>query len=264
MSRNQLFLQGKTVLITREKSQARDLSETISNHGGVPIEVPLLSFQLPSGQVKTDTVQKIERVNAFDWVVFTSKNGVDFFFKFLQELKIDLSPNVKIAVIGKKTLQVIENYGYKPAFVPPSYVAEAFLPSFLEILESGELVLICKGNLARDYIAKGLREKGFEVEQAIVYDNVQPEGTDALLVRAFRETKVDIVLFTSPSTINNFMDAIHKNHLEEFVQESVIVSIGPVTTKRIEELGLKVSLSPSEFTVQGMMVELEKYFSINS
>lgn len=257
------FLQGKTVLITREKSQARDLSETISKHGGVPIEVPLLSFQKPVGQVKTDSVQKIKRVNAFDWVVFTSKNGVDFFFEFLKELKIELSPNVKIAVIGKKTLEVIERYGFKPTFVPPSFVAEAFLPSFLEILETSENVLICKGNLAREYIANGLREKGFGVEEVIVYDNVQPDGTDNLLIQAFRETRVDVILFTSPSTINNFMDAIHKNHLEEFVLESVIVSIGPVTTKRIEELGLKVTLSPAEFTVQGMMLELEKFYSNN-
>ena len=261
MSHKHHFLQGKTVLITREKSQARDLRETISKNGGVPIEVPLLSFQMPVGQVKADTVGKVERVNAFDWVVFTSKNGVDFFFKFLKEMKLTLDPHVRIAVIGKKTLDVIESYGYKPAFVPPSFVAEAFLPSFLEILKSKESVLICKGNLARDYIAKGLREKCFEVEQAIVYDNVQPVGTTDLLVKAFRETKVDIILFTSPSTINNFMDIVYKNQLEELVRESVIVSIGPVTTKRIEELGLKVTLSPAEFTAQGMMKALEEFYS---
>ncbi len=247
------FLQGKTVLAFREKSQGQGLSEMISQVGGVPIEVPLLSFHEPEPAVKQQTMDILAEIDTYDWLVLTSKNGVDFTFGLLAELGLLLPKHTKLAVIGTKTAEQLVNLHYRVRFIPPKFVAEAFLPSFLEILKPNEKVLICKGNFARSLIATGLASKGHQVQEAIVYENKVPEDAAEKLKEIISKQPVDYLIFTSPSAVDRFMKIILEYGLSSYLQNSMIISIGPVTSERIQFYHLTVDISPEIFTSKGIM-----------
>lgn len=254
------FLKGKRVLVTREESQAQSLCAMISDHGGVPVLVPLLSFQRPGLDKWEDAAGKAKRLDRFDWLVFTSRNGVHFFMELAKELGLSLEEMPRIAAIGKKTEKELLKHGLKAAFIPKSYVAEAFLPEFLEVVHEGEAILIAKGDLARDYIYKGLCGQNIEAQEAVVYSNKPPKGADAQLIQTLKEQAIDLFLFTSPSAVETFMRIMHKAGLEESIAGKVIVTIGPVTKERAERLGLSVHVSPSEYTIEHMLEEIGLYY----
>ncbi len=254
------FLEGKHVLITREESQAEQLCAMIAEHGGVPIKVPLLSFQKVDDERLKSVKEKLSNLDFFDWLVFTSKPGVDLFCEMMNDVGFDgIYP--KIAAIGKKTKAALQEHGLQPAFIPPEYVAESFLPAFLEVVERCESVLIIKGDLARDYLFHGLKAAGIHTEESIIYSNRMPKDSEQALVDVLINKRIDIFIFTSPSTVNRFMKIVEKHHLFDCLLDKVTVAIGPVTRKRAEELGLTVTLCPEQYTVEDMMKELEHYYS---
>ena len=255
-----MFLKGKRVLVTREESQAQSLCAMISEHGGVPVLVPLLSFQRPSPDEWKAAGEKVRRLQTFDWLVLTSKNGVHFFLELAKEF--DLSPKAfpKIAAIGKKTEMELGKHGLQAAFIPKSYVAEAFLPEFLKVVRKEEAVLIAKGNLARDYIYKGLCAQSIQAEKAVVYSNKPPAGADAHLIDTLKEQTIDLFLFTSPSAVEVFMRIVCESGLQEKVEGKAVVTIGPVTKERAERLGLSVDVSPEQYTIEDMLKEIDLYY----
>lgn len=259
MSLKNNFLQGKTVLITREESQSQDICKAISNYGGVPISVPLLSFRDPDEDVKTHALSMIKNVNQYNWLIFTSKNGADFFFKFLKELDVELSENVKFAVIGKKTLEAVRGYGHEPKFVPTVFVAENFIEEFLQVVNEDEKVLICKGNLARDVIAQRLLENGCAVDEAICYVNEVPVSAEQQLVECFTQKNIDVIFFTSASSVSSFHHIASKYCFLNDIKKCIIVGIGPITNKEAEKLGITVSVKSKEYTLQGMLEQLAIY-----
>lgn len=258
--KHSLFLSGKGVLVTREESQAEQLCAMIAEHGGVPIKVPLLSFQKVDADRLESVKVKLSRLESFDWIVFTSKPGVDLFCEMLNEMEFEgIYP--KIAAIGKKTKAALQEHGLQPTFIPPKYVAESFLPAFLEVVNTSESVLIIKGDLARDYLFNGLIAAGIHTEESVIYSNRMPEDSEQALVDVLTNKKIDILLFTSPSTVNHFMKTVKKYHLFDCLIDKVTVAIGPVTRKRAEELGVAVTLCPEQYTVDEMLKELRQYYS---
>ena len=255
-----MFLKGKRVLVTREESQAQSLCAMISEHGGVPVLVPLLSFQRPSSEDWKDASRKARSLYLFDWLVFTSKNGVQYFLELAKETGIPLDQLPKIAAIGKKTEQELGKHGLLASFIPKSYVAEAFLPEFLEIVHKDEAVLIAKGDLARDYIYKGLCAQHIQAEEAVVYSNKPPAGADEHLIRTLKEQAIDLFLFTSPSAVETFMRIVCESGLKEKTEGKIIVTIGPVTKERAERLGLSVDVSPEQYTIEHMLKEIDLYY----
>ncbi len=255
-----MFLKGKRVLVTREESQAQSLCAMISEHGGVPVLVPLLSFQRSNLDEWKDAGEKARRIQTFDWLIFTSKNGIHYFMELAKEMDLPLNRLPKIAVIGKKTEMELDKHGLQAAFIPKTYVAEAFLPEFLEVIHKDETVLIAKGDLARDYIYKGLCAWHIQAEEAIVYSNKPPEGADACLINTLKEQAIDLFLFTSPSAVETFMRIVCEAGLQEKMQGKAVVTIGPVTKERAERLGLSVDVSPEQYTIEHMLNEIDLYY----
>ena len=255
-----MFLRDKGVLVTREESQAEQLCAMIAEHGGVPIRVPLLSFQKSGEKEYKHALEKLNKLESYDWLILTSKPGVEMFCEMVNEIGFN-GAYPKIAVIGEKTRAVLEMHGLEASFIPPKYVAESFLPAFKEVVGKDESVLILKGDLARDYLFNGLTAAGLHTEEAIIYSNQMPAESEQAMVDALTNKKVDILLFTSPSTVNNFMKIVKKHRLYDYLHDKVTVAIGPVTKKRAEELGLTVTLCPGQYTVADMMKELEQYYS---
>ncbi|WP_223591121.1 uroporphyrinogen-III synthase [Neobacillus bataviensis] len=245
---NSLPLLDKRVLVPRGKDQAKSFSQLVESYGGIPIEIPLIAFRpIASNERLQDCLKALD---TYDWIIFTSNVTVETFFTFLDD-SVEALP--RVAVIGKKTEEVLKEKGVQAEFVPSVYVAEEFVEEFLPILQSGSKVLIPKGNLAREYIAAALTEAGAQVEEVIIYETYLPEESRLKVRGMLADGEIDILSFTSPSTVDHFMEVVKDYDLHEQLSSCVISCIGPVTEKKLLEYGLAVHASPKVYTVKDMI-----------
>lgn len=242
-------LHGKKVLVPRGKGQATSFSRLIEKYGGVPVEIPLIAFRPIEVNQHLKTILK--SLDTYNWMIFTSSVCVETFFSLCEKMGRKGLP--KIAVIGKKTEEALLANGYTADFVPSVYVAESFVEEFLPRLQRGSRVLVPKGNLAREYIADSLTACGMHVDEAVIYETYMPVESRGRLAEMLVGNQLDILLFTSPSTVDHFMDVIQAYKLEAKLKGFVIGCIGPSTEKKLHEKGLPVHVSPKEFTVNGMI-----------
>lgn len=244
-----LPLLEKKVLVPRGEQQAKSFSELVEHYGGIPMEIPLIAFRPIE---RNEHLQKVLRVlDTYNWIIFTSGVTVETFFSFVDE-KLELS-HLKIAVIGKKTKEILSKKGIDVNFVPSAYVAEVFAEEFLPYIDKGTRVLIPKGNLAREYIADRLRDTGADVDEVVIYETYMPETSRSKLAELLKGNQLDILLFTSPSTVDHLMQVVHEFGLHQHLEQCTIGCIGPSTEKKLREYGLPVHGMPSEYTVKGMI-----------
>ena len=245
-----LPLKGKKVFIPRSGKQGKELSERIVQLGGKPYCIPLIEFKEgkdPNG------LQYLKSINQYDWVIFTSQNGVKFFFQQLGKNNISLSPHTKIAAVGEKTKDAIQKHQLQVSFVPTLFSADDFVKEFDDQGLCLKNVLIPKGNLARDIIAKTLISKGCTVDEWIIYDTIFPRESKHKLESLLENVQLDYAFFTSPSTVYHFMEITKDPKLEKKAKMIDFISIGPVTKKAIEGYGWKVAASPQKYTVDDML-----------
>ena len=245
-----LPLLDKTVLVPRGENQAKSFSQLVERYGGIPIEIPLLSFRpIEKNQCLNDALLAL---NTYDWIIFTSNVTVETFFSFLKKEGIgEAFP--KIAVIGKKTGEVLTEMGLTPQFVPSAYVAEAFVEEFIPLIDMGARVLVPKGNLAREYIARALTEAGAHVDEVVIYETYMPAESRVKLAGMLADQQLDILTFTSPSTVDHLMAVVKEYGLNEQLRNCIIGCIGPITEKKLRAYGLTVHASPEEYTVKEMI-----------
>src|SRR5690606_12729365 len=155
----------------------------------------------------------------------------------------------RVAAIGEKTAKALEEKGIHVQFIPTEYVAEGFVKEFLPMVGSGEKVLIPKGNLARDVIASSLREKGVIADEITIYETYFPGESRKELLETLKSQRLDILCFTSPSTVDHFMSVVDEYGLRENIRDCVIACIGPIARQRAEKHGLKVNVMPDVYTV---------------
>lgn len=249
-----LPLLGKRILVPRGKKEAKAFSALVEKYGGVPLEIPLLSFRpiVPSEKM----IEILHNINTYDWLIFTSNVTVETFLATVNNGFYQLP---RIAVIGKRTEVVLTNRGYKVDFVPNEYVAEGFVREFLPLVQKGMKILVPKGNLARDFIAESLTAAGAHVDELVVYETYLPEESKSQLKDAISEKQIDIFTFTSPSTVDHFMEVINENGLHRFLDDCLISCIGPITKERIESVGLRVHVIPETYTVEDMLKKMIIY-----
>ncbi|NYE07799.1 uroporphyrinogen-III synthase [Bacillus niacini] len=244
-----LGLKDKKVLVPRGAGQAKSFSQLVEKYGGISIEIPLIAFRPIELTAQLQTA--MNEINTYDWIVFTSNVTVETFFSFYKNADQKSFP--KIAVIGRKTEEVLQERGYKAEFVPTAYVTEVFTEEFLPIVPSGSKVLIPKGNLAREYISASLSNHGVHVDEIVIYETYMPNESRKKLANMLSNDELDILMFTSPSTVNHFMGVVKEYNLESHIHRCVISCIGPVTEKRLLAYGLPVHVSPEEYTVKDMI-----------
>jgi len=242
-------LLNKKVLVPRGTKQAKSFSQLVEKHGGIPVEIPLIAFR--PMEKNSQIVETLNHLPTYEWIIFTSKVTVETFFSFINIEELKCFP--KIAVIGKKLEEALLEKGFKVDFVPSAYVAEVFAEEFLPFIAEGTKVLLPKGNLAREYIASTLNQHGAHVDEIIIYETFMPEESCGKLANMLRENELDILLFTSPSTVDHLLSVVHEYHLEEHLSRCVFGCIGPVTEKKLIEYGLPVHASPEIYTVKDMI-----------
>jgi uroporphyrinogen-III synthase len=245
--KNTLPLANKRILITRGIKQASYFSNQVQELGGTPVEVPLIQFSLPSNKddVKTELNAAIAQ---FEWLVFTSVNGVNFFFELHKKALSN-----KIAAVGEKTKEALTAKGYKTELLPSKFSAEDLVDAIEKEVDSLQSsVLLIQGNLARPVLREELLRLGYNVKQITVYEN-HPYPLEQLEIDKVLTLEIDLVTFTSPSTVSNFQ------HVFGMLDAPVAV-IGPVTKMAAEKAGYSVAVCPDEYTIDGLLKAIVQFF----
>ncbi|TCZ75175.1 uroporphyrinogen-III synthase [Paenibacillus albiflavus] len=255
-------LLGRKILVTRAPSQAKELSDAIRELGGEPIELAVIGIRQPS---EPEAVKRLDdaihHLSDYQWLFFTSVNGVEFFIRRLRELHMDLNrlKKMKIAAVGPKTAEVIQHYGLTVELVPQEFVSEGFVAAMQPNIHQGDKALLPTADIARTIIAEQLTVLGMEITQVIVYENVPNYENGQAIIDLLQTKAIDFVTFTSSSTVRNFIAAIRHNGVEEpmqLLQDVQITCIGSKTADTARELGLHVSAVAKEFTIPGLVQNL--------
>jgi uroporphyrinogen III methyltransferase/synthase len=251
---------GKRIVITRARSQAGELARGITELGAEVVDCPTIEIQPPERYDRLDAA--IEAIQTYDWLIFTSVNGVEQFLMRLERITGSLAKltGSQIAAIGPETAARLARAGLKPAVVPKQYMAEGILNVLTADLMRGKRVLIPRAAKARDVLPETLREWDAAVDVVDVYRTVVPDTDVSVLRTLLREQKVDMVTFTSSSTVVNFAKLFRVQSLAELLAATTIACIGPITKNTVEELGGHATVVAEEFTIPGLVRAIIKYF----
>ncbi|MDT8859500.1 uroporphyrinogen-III synthase [Alkalihalobacillus sp. MEB130] len=251
-------LAGKTILVTRAKEQAKELSDQIKQQGGIPIEVPLIAFQ----SIYRDQVRyAINHILEYDWIIFTSVNGVRFFMnQFQRNHQVDVLSSLKIAVVGTKTEQYLTKWGLRANIIPDEYVAEGLIDSLKGNIKEGDKVLIARGNLGRAKLRLQLEELGASVLDVAVYETVCPIEAKQQLESVYQTIgKLDYVTFTSSSTVTHYIQILIDLKREIDNSNSTVACIGPIAALTATKFGLRVDIVPHTYTIDHLVKEIVRH-----
>ncbi|MGB2925152.1 MAG: uroporphyrinogen-III C-methyltransferase [Limnothrix sp.] len=253
MSANTKPLAGKTILITRAASQSSEFSQLLTEQGAKVFEMPALEIREPSTWEPLD--QAIATLDTFQWLILTSANGVEFFFKRLQTLGKDARAlsNIKIAVVGKKTAKFLKQQGLNADFIPPDFVADSLVENFPEVLKGQKILFPRVETGGRDVLVKELSDKGATIIEAPAYESGCPTSIPSEVWQAIRAKKIDIITFASSKTVKNVWQLIQNNGGNfKLVQSMKLASIGPLTTETCQKVFNRVDIEAEIFTLEGL------------
>lgn len=245
-------LKGKTVIVTRARSQASELVAKLERLGAEVVEFPLIELIPATDQGPLE--KAMERLDHFDWIVFTSVNGVHFFEKKLTELGRSLKDvQSRVGAVGPKTAEAIAKLGKKTDIVANDYQASGLLAALKPVLSPGQRVLLPRGDKAKADLPEGLRAWGLDVTEAVTYENVlSSEGKETVRQRLIAG-KVDWITFTSSSTVSNFLALMGDDPIDDWLTGVKIACIGPVTEATAKQRGLVVDAVAREYTIDGLI-----------
>lgn len=249
-------LMGKTIFISREETKAQDFIAPIERQGANVLSHSLISFELRTSE---DHRAVLAQLNTFDWIVFTSANGVKYFYETLNAYKVSNSQvrHIKKAVVGKKTQQFLELYGETVDFVPNVFDAEHFSQTFI-VEEQPAKVLLVKGNLSRKVIDDSLNQSNIPFETITVYNTIVNREVEKQL-KDVLEQPIDAWVFTSPSSIQAFEEFIDLE--DASILDQPCFCIGHTTQDQANRVGFKQTIVPYEFTLEGLAEAVSDYYS---
>ncbi|MFY0757390.1 uroporphyrinogen-III synthase [Metabacillus dongyingensis] len=245
-------LSGKKILITREHTQATTFAEKIKNAGGVPIVTPLIRFEKAKNEKQIHEI--IDRIRPKDCLVFTSTNGVAYFFDFLTEHKIHISKfsDCTFAAVGRKTKKLIEDRGFPVTIIPKEYVAEQLAEEIGAKTGTEQHIFLFRGNLAREILIKKLAQKGFSVTDAALYETIHNVKDGQTIERLLKQNELDYITFTSSSTVDAFMKVMKNRDLDSLLYGVTLVSIGPITHQTLSNYGFN-GIVCNTYTIDAMI-----------
>ncbi|MBO8155918.1 MAG: uroporphyrinogen-III synthase [Bacillaceae bacterium] len=252
-----LPLEGKRILITRGKKQSASISRKIQQNGGIPVAVPLLAFEPFRDSNNQNILQSLDE---YDWIVFTSANGVKFFFESLTFYNIspEALSHIKVASIGSKTTEALASFQVSADFQPGTFQADVFGPEFLQ-RHHPDHVLFVRGNLSRPVIPEFFKKNSVSYTPITVYRTVVNIKARDLLQQELKKEQLDVLTFASPSAVDAFFE-LGDSFITEMHLHTLCLCIGPTTKEKAAERGFKKILIPDEYIASGMIQKLVQYF----
>jgi uroporphyrinogen-III synthase len=258
-------LQGKRIVVTRPEAQAGGLAARLREHGAEAIVCPAIAIAPPADYAPLDAA--IARLDIYDRLILTSANGVYALLGRMADLERDIAPlrRLSIGAIGPATARALEQYTLQASFMPTAYIAEAILDQIGEV--DGQRILLPRADIAREALAIGLRAKGALVDEVAAYRTVPGHGARELVAQ-LQQHQIDVVTFTSSSTVRYLLDGLEaaglgRDAARELLHGSTIACIGPITTATAVSEGLRVDVEAREYTSDGLVAALVEWFGPN-
>jgi uroporphyrinogen III methyltransferase/synthase len=249
---------GKSLLVPRPAEQGRATAAAIRARGASPVLLPAIEISEPEDAAPLDAA--LSNLRAFDWVLFTSANGVERFMRALTHSGLDARAfaNAKIGVIGPKTAAALASFGLIADAVADEFIGEGLARA---VLAQGtpKRVLLARALSARDTLPELLRAAGADVAVVPVYRTVASDA-GAALKDQFERAEIDVALFTSSSTVSAVVEGLGPG-ARELLSRVTVASIGPITSQALAERGIQVDVVASSYTVDGLLDALETHFA---
>jgi len=252
---------GKTVVVTRTREQASDLVSHLSAMGAECLEFPTIRVVPPQDWAPLDSA--IGHLDTYDWLVLTSVNGVSFFFDRLYKSGQDVRAlkDIRTATIGPATARRLRDFGLNSDVVPKTFRAESIIEAFKDKEMEGKRVLLPRAKEARPILPIEVRKMGATVDEIPAYQTEEVCDNVDELVGLLENGAVDIVTFTSSSTVRNFKACLPPERFEPLIGDIKTASIGPITSDTARELGFNVDMEATEYTIPGLCQAILGYFT---
>ena len=246
-------LWGKSIVVTRARKQASDLVRQLSAAGAACIECPTIEVVPPSDPAPLD--RAIGALGEYDWIAFTSVNGVDHFFNRLFAKGLDgrALGRIRTATIGPATAARLRHWGFNSDIIPDSYRAESVVAAFAETAVKGLRILLPRAREARSVLPVELTRLGARVDEVTAYETIRTDIDAADLIGRLESGTVDMVTFTSSSTAKNFHRLLPRDRVGELMKNVCVASIGPITSRTARELGFEIAVEAEQFTIPGLV-----------
>ena len=256
---------GKRILVTRPEAQATELVDLLWSLGAEPIEAPMIRIEPPEDYGPLD--EACELAATFDWIVFTSANGVDSFLQRLcrgprdvRELK-----GVRLCAVGPATAERLRRYGLRVDLVPEEHRGEAVVEALRNAEDLTERrILLPRADLARDVLPTELQRAGAEVVDVSAYRTVRTGGdrdADPDIFKMLLEQEIDVVTFTSASTVRNFVKVLGADPAADLLNTTLVAAIGPVTADAAARLNIRTTIMPATYTVPALVDAIVEHYT---
>jgi uroporphyrinogen III methyltransferase / synthase len=255
-------LQGKKVLVTRPRAQSQELAQALQKKGACVLAGATIRIKPPFVIRPLDGA--IRRIETFDWLIFTSINGVDGFLRRWKKIfpGMGLPKKVRVAAIGTRTRAALKEAKIHVSLMPERYQAEGLLAAFkkAQISIRDQRILLPTAARTRPVLVQGLRQMGARVTKVETYRTVPDVGTRRLLNRLSRNGGMDLVTFTSGSTVENLVELMGEKKAHVLMNQTLSASIGPVTSATLSRFNLPVDIEARHATIPSLVQEIDHYF----
>lgn len=247
---------GKTIVVTRDAPGNADFAAKIIRKGGNPINLPIIKIKPLTHTNKF--VQALAKIKDFDWLIFTSRNGVSVFFDALRRLKKDarIFGSVEVASMGSKTAAELSGFGLNPDFVPTVFTSKELgeqLARFTNL--KSKKILLLRSELASQELVELLKQAGADVHDVPLYTIDKQTPDSAELIEQIKADRINWLTFASPSSARIFFEQVSADIVNS--SDVKVASIGPVTSEQLEKLGIDVDLQAVEHTIDGLLSAIE-------
>jgi uroporphyrinogen-III synthase len=252
-------LKNKLFISTRPADRSDEMKRLFEEAGAELLEMPLIKIEPLS--VSAAEKKLLENIGQFDWLILTSANGVHYFFESFNKISDNnkLPEHIKIAVIGNKTQKKLEEYGVTPDFVNPGNIAEDFSEAFLKHLQKEKQhpnILLALGKLARTVIQDALTDIA-NCTRIDFYTTVIPDSVNPNILNRIEEVRYEMLIFTSPSGIKNFLKITHAKHLNKLR----VACIGDTTARIARENKIEPLVVAEKASAKGLVDAIINYFN---
>jgi uroporphyrinogen-III synthase len=273
-----MSLAGKRILTTRAAHQAGEFLDLLTGFGAEAESLPTIAVVDPISWDDLDTgLRRLHeqsagrfRTSFYDWVFFTSGNGVEWFRKRLDALGFDLRilGGTQVCAVGTATAEALLEQGIVVDLIPEEFKAEGVIESFTARHGgpegvAGVRVLFPRARVAREVLPDKLRQLGVRIDIVETYRTIKPEIDVARWQSRLRAGEFDAVTFTSSSTVTQFAELFPGQPVTELLSNTQVACIGPVTSDTARELGLRVAIQPNEYTIPALALAMSDFFTAN-
>jgi len=257
----QLPLAGRRVMVTRAPKQSSEMTKALQKLGAEVIACPTIEIKPPTSWEQLDYA--LVHLSWYDWLAFTSANGVEYFLRRLDELghgRAELMSH-RVCAVGRKTAEKLKNEQITVDLMPERFTAESLVEEFIKRFGVGQRLrgarmLLPASKTTRDVIRPAMEKIGVHVEVVEAYQTVLPSASSAEVMKLMREAQSDYIVFTSPSTVANLAAILETDHLAPLLARTRVACIGPVTAEAVGLHGLEVHIQPKEHTGEALVQAL--------